>query len=102
MKFAHKLIGLICFTLLMSSGPAAAQEIYKITVAQDGTGDYSTIQQAIDACKSFPDNRITIFVRKGSYREKVVVPACNTRLSIIGERGAAIFPEKYFITCHSI
>jgi pectinesterase len=69
----------------MSSNPCVAQDIYKITVAQDGTGDYSTIQQAINACRSFPDNRITIFVRKGSYHEKVVVPACNPRISIIGD-----------------
>lgn len=85
MKFTYKLISLIFFTLFMSSNPCVAQDIYKITVAQDGTGDYSTIQQAINACRSFPDNRITIFVRKGSYHEKVVVPACNPRISIIGD-----------------
>jgi pectinesterase len=67
------------------SPDASAQEIYKITVAQDGSGDYTSIQKAIDASKSFPDQRITIFVKNGIYKEKVVVPSINTRLSIIGE-----------------
>jgi len=62
-----------------------AQDVFDMTVAADGTGDYLTIQKAIDACKSFPDKRITIHVRNGVYHEKVVVPACNNQLSIIGE-----------------
>jgi len=62
-----------------------AQDKYEMTVAADGSGDYKTIQQAIDACKSFPDRRITIFVKNGVYQEKVVIPDCNPLLSIIGE-----------------
>jgi len=71
--------------IFILSNTVPAQDIYEITVAADGSGDYSTIQKAIDACKSFPDKRITIHVRNGVYREKVVVPACNNQLSIIGE-----------------
>jgi len=41
--------------------------------------------QAIDACKSFPDKRITIHLKKGIYREKIVIPSCNNRISIIGD-----------------
>jgi pectinesterase len=70
-----------------------SQEIYKITVAPDGSGDYTTIQQAVDASKSFPDQRITIYVRNGIYKEKIVIPACNTHLSLIGEDA-----EKTIIT----
>lgn len=72
---------LISFT----SGTAITQDKYEMTVAQDGSGDFKTIQQAIDACKSFPDRRITIFVKNGIYNEKVVIPDCNNLLSIIGE-----------------
>ena len=70
---------------LLKSVTLFAQETYRITVSPDGTGDYATIQGAIDASKAFPDQRVTIFVRNGVYKEKVAVPACNTRLSIIGE-----------------
>jgi pectinesterase len=54
-------------------------------VAQDGTGDFDTIQAAVDAMKSFPPDRVTIYVKPGVYREKLVVHEWNTRLSIVGE-----------------
>jgi pectinesterase len=62
-----------------------AQDKYEMTVAPDGSGDFKTIQQAIDASRSFPDKRIKIFVKNGVYHEKLVVPAFNNRLSLIGE-----------------
>jgi pectinesterase len=58
---------------------------YEMVVAQDGSGNFTKIQDAIDATKSFPDKRITIFVKNGVYREKVRVPSWNTLLSLIGE-----------------
>jgi len=58
---------------------------HKIIVATDGSGDYITIQKAIDATKSFPPERITIFIKNGVYKEKVKVPSWNTKLSLIGE-----------------
>ena len=62
-----------------------SQDLFEITVSTDGSGNYTTIQQAIDACKAFPDQRITIYLKKGVYREKVVIPSCNNKISIIGE-----------------
>jgi pectinesterase len=80
--------------ILWSCQPSVfSQDVYKMTVAQDGSGDYTSIQAAIDASRSFPDQRITIFVKNGVYKEKIVVPACNTRLSLIGEDA-----EKTIIT----
>ena len=60
-------------------------EKYDLVVAQDGTGNFTTIQQAIDASKAFPDSRVRIFVKNGTYKEKLVVPSCNSHLSVIGE-----------------
>lgn len=57
-------------------------------IAQDGSGDFRTIGEAIDATKAFPPERITLYLKKGTYREKVVVPEWNTRLTIIGENAA--------------
>jgi pectinesterase len=62
-----------------------AQDNIKITVAHDGSGDFKTIQSAIDACKSFPPSRITIFIKNGVYHEKIRIPACNTRINLTGE-----------------
>jgi pectinesterase len=72
-------------TILLISSSALAQYALKLTVAIDGSGDFTSIQKAIDSCKAFPDIRITIFVKNGIYNEKVRVPSFNTKLSIIGE-----------------
>jgi pectinesterase len=71
--------------LLFALFEVKAQEKYQFTVAQDGTGDFTSIQKAINACKAYPDQRVTLFVKNGTYKEKILVPACNTRLSIVGE-----------------
>jgi len=76
---------LICSFALLINSAAVSQDVYKMTVAQDGSGDFTTIQKAIDASRSFPDQRITIYVKNGIYNEKIIVPACNPRISIIGE-----------------
>lgn len=54
-------------------------------VDQNGNGDYRSIQDAVDASKSFPPERITIYIKNGVYKEKVKVHAWNTRMSFIGE-----------------
>ena len=75
----------ILLVLLVASTALFAQEKYTLTVSQDGKGDFTTIQQAIDASKAFPDQRVTIYVKNGTYREKIRIPSCNSQLSIIGE-----------------
>lgn len=71
---------------------------YDFSVAQDGTSEFTSIQKAIDACKAFPDQRVTIFVKNGTYREKIVVPSCNSQLTIIGEsaENTIISYDDYF------
>lgn len=69
--------------LLLCFHPKA--EDYDFVVALDGSGNFTSVQKAIDACKAFPDSRVTIFVKNGTYKEKLVIPSCNSHLSIIGE-----------------
>ncbi len=58
---------------------------YNMVVAKDGSGDYTTIQEAINASKAFPSQRVIITVKNGVYNEKVHVYSWNTHLSLIGE-----------------
>jgi len=58
---------------------------YVFTVAKDGTGDYYSIQDAIDAMRVYPLAPITLYIRNGTYHEKIEVPATNTDISFIGE-----------------
>ena len=77
------LITLLLLCLSFAEAQTAIQ--YKMVVAQDSSGDFTTIQDAIDATKSFPPKRITIYIKNGIYREKVRIPSWNTNLSLIGE-----------------
>jgi pectinesterase len=60
-------------------------DTYDYIVAQDGSANFTTIQSAIEACKSFPYQRIRIYIKKGIYHEKVFIPSWNTKISLIGE-----------------
>jgi len=79
-----KLRLLFSFLLMLLAASTMAVN-YDFVVTKDGSSGYTSIQKAIDACKAFPDNRVTIFVKNGIYNEKLVVPSCNTQLSITVE-----------------
>lgn len=85
MRYLFRTFFIMGYLTLCSSVSIISQEVYYITVDANGTGDYLSVQQAVDASKAFPDKRVTVFIKNGIYREKVMVPACNNRLSFIGE-----------------
>ncbi len=67
-------------------GSALAQ---KITVAQDGSGDFSSIQAAIDHIKpSFKPK--TIFIKKGTYNEKLFIDSTKHHLILKGENAKEV------------
>tara|TARA_R110000868_G_scaffold83515_3_gene235668 strand:+ start:2964 stop:3983 length:1020 start_codon:yes stop_codon:yes gene_type:complete len=62
-----------------------AKDEYNMTVAKDGSGDFTKIQEAIYAAKAFPYKRVIIHIKNGIYNEKVHVYSWNTQVSLIGE-----------------
>lgn len=58
---------------------------YSFIVAQDGTGEYIHIQDAIKAMRGYPLAPITLYIKKGIYREKIELPSNNTDVTFIGE-----------------
>jgi pectinesterase len=63
-----------------------AKKEKRLVVDQSGKGDFTTLQQAIDAVRAFdPDYVTTIFVKEGIYYEKIVVPDYVRDLKIVGE-----------------
>ncbi len=58
---------------------------YDFVVAQDGSGDFRTVQEAIDAVPDFRKQSTRIFIRKGFYREKIIIPDTKHSLTLIGE-----------------
>lgn len=43
----------------------------RVVVAADGSGDFNTVQGAVDFLPDHPDHRVTIFIRNGTYEEIV-------------------------------
>lgn len=69
---------------------------YDYVVAKDGTGDFFTIQEAIDAVPvNRFENRTTILVRDGVYNEKVTIPANRPNISLIGQGNPVITFDDY-------
>ncbi len=69
---------------------------YDYVVAEDGSGDFFTVQEAVNAVPDFRKNkRTTILVRKGEYKERVIIPASKINLSLIGEDGAVLTDDTY-------
>jgi len=84
----------ITFTILVllsiagrsfSQQQSPPQYKYKITVAKDGSGDYTYIQDAIDAMRVFATEPIVVYIKNGVYDEKIELPATKTDVSFIGE-----------------
>lgn len=71
---------LLCALSLLGQNQPAA-----ITVAKDGSGDYTSIQTAIQSAKAYPYEAITIYIKNGVYTEKVHIPAWNPSLRLVGE-----------------
>ena len=69
---------------------------YDFVVAKDGSGDFFTIQEAINAVPDFRKNvRTTILVRKGVYKEKVVIPESKINVSLIGQKDVVLSYDDY-------
>ena len=56
-----------------------------VVVAQDGSGNYTTVQQALNAVPSNYTGHWTIFVKKGRYHEKDTVAATKMNVILVGE-----------------
>ena len=58
---------------------------FEKTVAQDGSGDYTTITEAVYSCRHFSYEPIYIRVKAGTYREKLEIPSWITGVVLVGD-----------------
>lgn len=56
-----------------------------IVVSRDGTGQFRTVDEAIEVCRAFMDYHKVIYVKNGTYKEKLIVPAWLQNIEICGE-----------------
>ncbi|MFI6441848.1 pectinesterase family protein [Streptomyces sp. NPDC050759] len=59
-----------------------------LTVAKDGSGQYSTVQAAVNAVPANNPSRVVISVKPGTYRELVKVPSNKPHVTIQGSGGS--------------
>ena len=86
---ARVVAGLVCDAIRQSSLDGIKQHLLAsppdIVVAQDGRGDYFTVQEAIDAVPDYSHEQVTtIYVKEGTYKERIIIPAGKQRIVIRG------------------
>jgi pectinesterase len=57
----------------------------KIIVARDGSGQFSTIQEAFNSIPAGNADPITVFVKPGLYQEKLVLDSTRPFITLVGE-----------------
>jgi pectinesterase len=72
---------LIFFTILHSLHAQGK----KVIVAKDGSGDFETIQAAVNSMPDHSQLRLTIQIKNGTYQEKLVIASWKTKITLIGE-----------------
>ena len=56
-----------------------------LIVARDGTGEFRNVGEAVEVCRAFMDYHKVIYVKKGTYKEKLAIPSWLTNIEICGE-----------------
>ena len=56
-----------------------------LVVARDGTGQFRNIDEALEVCRAFMEYHKVIYVKKGVYKEKLILPSWLTNVEICGE-----------------
>jgi pectin methylesterase-like acyl-CoA thioesterase len=73
----------INFTTMERQQPG--MRLFDAIVAQDGSGDYTTLQAAIDAAPEGSAKPWLIFIKNGRYNEHIDIPAKKSHLHFIGQ-----------------
>lgn len=76
----------VLFLLLLIVSNSVYAMKYDLVVAKDGSGNFTSVQAAISSIRDFrPEGRTVIFIKKGVYKEKVVLPTQKTEITLLGE-----------------
>ena len=74
----------IIFTIL-SLAAGAERGIHTYVVSQYGQGDFKTIGEAIEAAPDYNEQETRIYITKGRYYEKIIIPESKRYITFIGE-----------------
>lgn len=82
-----KILILLTVLFAYSSCTVEAKDKKKpdLVVDQAGNGDYTTVQEAIDAVPDFRKAETVILIKNGTYKEKLVLPKSKQKVTFLGE-----------------
>jgi pectinesterase len=75
MKKAAIILIFILITIGVKAQPVPYPYPKSFTVAQDGSGNFKTIQEAVNAVRDLSQEEVTIHIKKGIYHEKRIIPS---------------------------
>ncbi len=90
---AKQLLVAVVMMVVVALSAAAKDKSGRIVVATDGTGDFTTLSEALRKVRGDFDTPVTIFVRNGVYKEKILINASVNNLTVEGEN-----PDSVIIT----
>ena len=84
---ARQLVNLLLPEIVKVIPELAAHVVnYDFVVAKDGSGDFFTVQEAINAAPDYcKQDETTIYIKDGVYEEKVTIPTNKQKLHLIGQ-----------------
>ena len=88
---------LLLVWVAVATGHVYAQPKYHFVVAQDGSGNFKTVQEAINAVPDIRKLPTVIFIKNGVYKEKLVLAESKALVTLIGEsvEGTIISYDDY-------
>lgn len=75
---------LALFLITFSLSAQTLDNKLALTVAQDGSGDFKTIQEAVNNVKDNSEKRVVITIKPGVYKEKLEIPVSKTFITLKG------------------
>ncbi len=91
--FLKNLISFSIFSILLISLLSFKAADKTIVVSKDGKGNFTTVQQAIDAVENGSFIRTKILIKAGNYKEKIIIPETKGAILLEGEN-----PQNTIIT----
>lgn len=85
--YGARLIAGMTIDAIAKEVPSLAKYVrhYDYVVAQDGSGDFFTVQEAVNAVPDMRKKPTTIMIRPGEYKEKIVIAPSKTNIHMIGQ-----------------
>jgi pectinesterase len=82
-KISMRILPLLTILFLLLSTVSRSQK--QLVVAKDGSGDFKTVQEAFDAVAKKNKKPVTIFVKNGIYKEKLLLDSSKSFVMLVGE-----------------